>query len=239
MRCIGKTVLKQVLVDNQHEVERYGVFRRDVDMESFPCYAFVGVRRAGKSYLLYQKMLQLLASYTRLAKILSAIGGKISVPTVASYIQYCEDSWLLLRMHNVASAFADKETKSKYYFVDNGLLNLFLIDSDTTLLENAVAVELFRKYGHDMDNERVFFYNSNIEVDFYVPDEELAVQVSYRIGDSSSDTYKREVGALQKLPSALSCSKRLIITYDEERTIEDANGVIEVVPYWKWALGQT
>lgn len=142
-------------------------------------------------------------------------------------------------MHNVASAFADKETKPKYYFVDNGLLNLFLIDSDTTLLENAVAVELFRKYGHDMDNERVFFYNSNIEVDFYVPDEELAVQVSYRIGDSSSDTYKREVGALQKLPSALSCSKRLIITYDEERTIEDANGVIEVVPYWKWALGQT
>lgn len=46
----------------------------------------------------------------------------------------------------------------------------------------------------------------------------------------------REVSALKKLPSALECKRRLIITYDEEATIEDNNGKIEVLPYWKWVI---
>lgn len=150
-------------------------------------------------------------------------------------MQYCEDSWLLLRLHNIASSFAEKETVSKYYFVDNGLLNLFLLDGETSLLENLVATTLFRKYGHDRDNERVFFYNSNVEIDFYIPEEETAIQVSYSLSAHDS-TYEREVSALQKLPNALPCRKRLIITYDEEQTIADAKGDILVVPYWKWCL---
>ncbi len=174
-------------------------------------------------------------SYNRLAKILSTVGGKISVPTVSNYMQYCEDSWLLLRLHNIASSFAEKETISKYYFVDNGLLNLFLLDGETSLLENLVAVTLFRKYGHDKDNERVFFYNSNVEVDFYVPEEEMAIQVSYRLSASDS-TYEREVSALQKLPTILPCHQRLVITYDEELTITDDWGEIQALPYWKWCM---
>lgn len=174
-------------------------------------------------------------SYNRLARILSTVGGKISAPTVGSYIQYCEDAWLLLRLHNIASQFAEKETISKYYFVDNGLLNLFLMNRDTALLENLVAVTLFRKYGHDADNERVFFYNANVEVDFYVPEDEIAIQVSYSL-NGNLETREREVGALQKLPSVLPCQKRFIITYDEEETIKDKLGEIQVIPYWKWAL---
>lgn len=175
-------------------------------------------------------------SYTRLVRILSTVGGKISVPTVSNYIQHCEDAWLLLRLHNIASQFAEKETISKYYFVDNGLLNLFLIDSDTSLLENLVAVTLFRKYGHDADNERVFFYNANIEVDFYIPDGETAIQISFSMNRNPS-TFEREVGALQKLPTVLPCKHRLIITYDdEERKIQDSFGEIHILSYWKWVL---
>lgn len=58
---MDKNVLKQILIDNRAEVERYKVFRRSVDMESFGCYVLVGLRRAGKSFLLYQRMQQLLA----------------------------------------------------------------------------------------------------------------------------------------------------------------------------------
>ena len=110
-----------------------------------------------------------------------------------------------------------------------------MVDPTTTLLENLVALSLFRKYGNDKDNERVFFYNQNVEVDFYVPDDELAIQVSYSI-EGSDATEKREVEALQKLPKALSCKRRIIITYDEERTIEDKYGMIEVIPCWKWLI---
>ena len=77
----------------------------------------------------------------------------------------------------------------------------------------------------------------NVEVDFYVPDDELAIQVSYSI-ESAGTTEKREVEALQKLPKALSCKRRLIITYDEEKYIEDEYGTIEVVPCWKWLIQQ-
>ena len=176
-------------------------------------------------------------SYSRITKILSSVGGKITIPTTSSYIEYCEDAWLLLRLHNISAAFAERETNSKYYFIDNGLLSLLLVDPTTTLLENIVALSLFRKYGNDKDNERVFFYNQNVEVDFYVPDDELAIQVSYSI-EGSDETGAREEEALQKLPKVLSCKRRVIITYDEEKTIEDQYGTIEVIPCWKWLIQQ-
>ena len=174
-------------------------------------------------------------SYNRLSGVLSSVNGKITMPTVSKYIEYSESAWLLLRLRNVSASFADKETSCKYYFVDNGVLNLFLLNGETALLENLVALSLFRKYGHDTENERVFFYNEKVEVDFYVPDDKLAIQVSYSI-TQSSDTYAREADALKKLPKVLPCERRLILTYEEEDTIKDDFGVIEVIPVWKWLL---
>ena len=174
-------------------------------------------------------------SYNRLSKILSSVAGRISVPTVSSYVNCSEDAWLLLRLRNIASAFSEKESVCKYYFIDNGLLSLQLQNAETTLLENVVALSLFRKYGHDMDNERVYFYNSNIEVDFYVPEDELAIQVAYSLNDEQ--TKEREAGALTKLPNVNPCNRRIIITYDEEGIMEDKHGRIEVIPCWKWMLG--
>ena len=175
-------------------------------------------------------------SYTRLSQVLSSVGGKITVPTTSSYISYSEDAWLLLRLHNICSSFSEKETNCKYYFVDNGILSILLVDPATTLMENLVALQLFRIYGHDQDNERVYFYNSNVEVDFYVPEDKLAIQVSYSIS-GDIDTWEREVGALQKLPKALACKRRIILTYDEQQIIEDEYGKIELIPCWKWMLG--
>lgn len=173
-------------------------------------------------------------SYNRISKILSSVSGKISVPTVSNYISFSEDAWLLLRLRNIASSFSDKESICKYYFIDNGLLSLQLLDAKTILLENMVALSLFHKYGHDEDNERVFFYNVNVEVDFYVPEDELAIQVSYSIVDP--ETEKREKEPLEKLPNVHPCCRRIIITYDEEGTLTDKHGIIEVIPCWKWLL---
>ena len=71
---------------------------------------------------------------------------------------------------------------------------------------------------------------------FYFPEDELAIQVSYSIS-RDIDTREREVGALQKLPKALACKRRIILTYDEQQIIEDEYGKIEVIPCWKWMLG--
>ena len=173
-------------------------------------------------------------SYNRINNLLSSVGGKLSLVTTIKYVEYCEDAWLLLRLRNYSSALADKESNCKYYFIDTGILGLFLIDKDAMQLENLVALQLFRIYGHDPENERVFFYNDSFEVDFYVPEAELAIQVSYSL--RNEDTRKRETEALQKLPRRLPCSRRIILTYDEEETITDQHGIIEVIPTWKWLL---
>ena len=174
-------------------------------------------------------------SYNRINNLLSSVGGKLSLATTIKYVEYCEEAWLLLRLRNYASALADKESNCKYYFIDTGILGLFLIDKDAMLLENLVALQLFRIYGHDMENERVYFYHASVEVDFYVPEDELAIQVSYSITDP--ETEKREKEPLEKLPNVHPCRRRMIITYDEEGTLTDKHGTIEVIPCWKWLLG--
>lgn len=52
-----------------------------------------------------------------------------------------------------------------------------------------MAIQLFRIYGHDIDNGRIFFNNDGYEVDFYIPDDELAIQVCYSLHDE--ETRKR------------------------------------------------
>lgn len=173
-------------------------------------------------------------SYNRVNSLMSSVGGKLSLATTIKYIEYCEDAWLLLRIRNYVSCLADKESNCKYYFIDNGILRLFLMDKDSMLLENMVALHLFRKFGHDMGNEQVFFYNEGFEVDFYLPEKEMAIQVSYSLQDEM--TRSRELGALEKLPKRVPCSRRIVLTYDEEERIEDSYGIVEVIPCWKFFL---
>ncbi len=80
----------------------------------------------------------------------------------------------------------------------------------------------------------MFFYSKGVEVDFYIPDEGLAIQVSYSIDDPI--TREREVRALHKISNAFGVKKAFIITWDEERTIHEDKLEIEVMPVWKWLL---
>lgn len=171
-------------------------------------------------------------SFTRIANIVSSTGAKVGTQTVINYMEYAKDAWLVSSVQNIAGKLVDKETSPKYYFTDNGILNLFLLDGNTSLLENIVAVNLLRKYGR---NEAVFFYNQSIEVDFYVPDDYTAIQVCYNL-DNSDGTWDREVKALLKITEVLECRKLLIITRDTERTMEINDKTIEVIPVWKWLL---
>ena len=168
-------------------------------------------------------------SYNRIASIASTVGKKISVDTVIDYMGYLQESWLILSYENIAAKLIDKESNRKYYFIDNGILNLFLLDPATSLLENQVAIRLRQKYG-----SQVYFYNKNVEVDFVVYDEGIAIQVSYSLSDQ--ETEKREVDALLKLNKVLPMRKLMIISKDEERDITVNDVTIQVIPVWKWLL---
>ena len=91
---MNKEILKSVLADNQVEIPRHDVIPRKFEFEECGNYVFVGIRRAGKSYLLYQRTQQLLFSGTGWDEILYINFEDERLGTMAA-----EDLNLLLEVH--------------------------------------------------------------------------------------------------------------------------------------------
>lgn len=166
-------------------------------------------------------------SFNRLTNIVKSAGISIGKQTVINYVGHMLDSYLIFSLQNYAS----KKTSPKYYFMDTGLLGLMLLDYKTAQLENLVAVELIRRYGF----ENVYFFENNIEVDFYIPSENLAIQVSMQVLDDV-DTLERETRAFVKLNQFIPDTKCLLVTNSEETKLNCDGIKIDVVPIWKWLL---
>lgn len=166
-------------------------------------------------------------SFNRLTNIVKSAGISIGKQTVINYVGHMLDSYLIFSLQN----YAGKKIPPKYYFIDPGLLGLMLLDCKIAQLENLVAVELVRRYG--LDN--VYFFENNIEVDFYVPCENLAIQVSMQVLDDV-DTLERETRAFVKLNDFIPNTKCLLITNSEETTLNCDGIHIDVIPAWKWLL---
>ena len=141
------------------------------------------------------------------------------------------DSYLIFSLQNYAAKLVEKETSPKYYFMDTGLLKLVLLDCKSAQLENLVAIELIRRYGIG----NVYFFENNIEVDFYVPNENLAIQVSMQVLDDAN-TLNRETKAFVKFNDFVPNTKCLLITNSEETQLNCEGIDIEVIPAWKWLL---
>ena len=171
-------------------------------------------------------------SATALHGMLNALGYKISKATLLDYLAMARESYLLFEVTNVVAKFVEREGNPKRYFSDNGLLNLFLIGKEPALLENEVAVAMLDAFGEGLHYLKS--PKNGIDVDFYVPEQGLAVQVAYSLSDSAKS---REVGNLVKLADISDSALRLlIITKEEERVIEEDGKRIEVKPAWKFLL---
>lgn len=171
-------------------------------------------------------------SFSTLHSALRSIGYSISKDTVIAYLGYAQEAYLLFSITNATAKFVEREGAPKYYFSDNGLLNLFLFDRETALLENEVAVALRDRFGEEL--HYVKSPKTSIDVDFYIPEAGLAVQAAYSVAGGARE---REVANLVRLAKADSSVERLIIvTKEEEETIERDGTHIDVVPAWKFLL---
>lgn len=170
-------------------------------------------------------------SLNRLSNLVKSTGVSCSTSTIMQYIRYLQESCLLISISNYASKFAEKETIKKHYLTDNGLLHLFINNPDTLLLENLCAILLYKKYG-----KQLYYYHRNIEVDFYIPEEGMAVQASYRMSDET--TLKRETNALTALHALHPLKRAIIVTYEDEGELEKDGLKVEIIPVWKYALSE-
>ena len=171
-------------------------------------------------------------SYSRLTNIVTSLGVKLSKNTCINYVQYGYDSCLLFPIKNIVGKLQDREGTHKIYFVDNGFITLLNPDPTADLLENLVAITLIRKYGL---SDSVFFYKRDIDVDFYLPESESAIQVSVDL-ERDPKTLDRELNAFKKMGNEVSIKRRVIITLNEEKDIETEFGPVKIVPIWKWLL---
>ncbi|MBR6295128.1 MAG: ATP-binding protein [Treponema sp.] len=170
-------------------------------------------------------------SYTRLSNIVSSCGSKVKPDTVADYLDYAEEAWLIFHVENFFAKLSERESVKKYYITDNGILNLFLTDPNTSLLENLVAITLFRS------GKEFFYYRSpDCEVDFVLPEEKLAMQVCYSLADS--ETQKREFSALYALCKRYEINNCIVISKDAEEAVTYKGLEIKILPVWKWILSR-
>jgi len=167
-------------------------------------------------------------SINRIKNLIKSTGVSIGNNTLFDYLNYLESSFLIASITNFHSKFTEKETNKKYYFLDNGILGLFLIDQPTKLFENQIYIELRRR------GEHPYFLKRKTEVDFYIPEKGMLIQVSYSI--KNPETLEREVIGLRSAMKAFGITNSWIITYDETKELEVQEGIINVVPAWQWLL---
>ena len=167
--------------------------------------------------------------------------GFSSVNTTKKYMDYLHEPYLfyyLPRYNNKLKLM--KKAPRKVYVVDNGFVAakaFALSDNLGHLLENQVFVELMRR-GYDTD-KTMFYYRSrnDKEVDFVLRNGthiNQLVQVCYDM--SSPKTENREIDSLTECAAELNCSNLVIVTNNEERTIEKDGYRIDVVPVSKWSV---
>ncbi len=185
--------------------------------------------------ILFRKMAESVKqpiSFTRATNIVASTGTKVGKSTVINYLGYATDAYLMLTVLNLADTLVGRVSNPKYYFIDNGIISLLAMDIRTSLLENLIALSLLRKYGI---KDAVYHYNHGVEVDFVIPAEGIAIQVCYTMNDSEG-TFNRETAALVKLQNQIKTKRNVIVTFEDEGTIEKDGVIIEVIPAWKFIL---
>lgn len=162
-----------------------------------------------------------------------------SVNTTKKFCQYLTEPFLfffLPRFNNKLKLMLKAD--QKVYVIDNGFVNSTAFNLSANLgrlLENQVFVELLRR-GYK-PGQTLFYYRSanDKETDFVLRNGtkvEHLIQVCYSL--ESERTRKREVDSIAECARELHCENLVIVTKDEEDTLEKNGLSIRVVPITKF-----
>ena len=190
------------------------------------CVANHGIREVKQFKELSTYLISNSASLYGYSTISKALG--INENSIKHYIHTLEDAYLYQELKQFSYSLKGQiRSKKKGYLIDNGFLgniSFRFSDNQGKLFENLVYSEL-QKRGYE-----IFIFNDgSFECDFLVKKEEelFAVQVCYEL---HSGNRERELKGLQSVAKKFRLSKQILITYNQEESIEE----IAVVPFWKY-----
>jgi len=158
-----------------------------------------------------------------------------SVNTVKSYIGYLENSWLFFVVNKYAYSVKEQQIAAKkLYCVDTGLarsVGFSFSENIGKLMENLVFLTLRRKYTN------IYYYKTtqDSEVDFYVPKENLLIQVAQKVDEEK--TLERELNAINRAKTELKGVNKLILVNEGEKWEMEKDGhIIKIIPLYEWLL---
>lgn len=176
-----------------------------------------------------------LLSISALEKRLKAHGLAGSKRTISNFLQYLQQAFFIL----LSEKFSYSPTRrlmnpKKVYLLDLGFRHLSAEHSPNLgkALENAVAIELFRR------REDFYYFQNSHQVDFITASggkPRAAIQVCWEL-DARNE--KRELSGLVEAARELKLKECRVITYSQESTLRTQGLRVSVVPAWKWLLKQ-
>jgi predicted AAA+ superfamily ATPase len=175
-----------------------------------------------------------LISVNKLYNDYKSQGYKVGKDTLQDYLSYLQEAYTLFTTPIYRNSVREEQRNpKKLYAIDNGFKKLFSIslsDDYSKLYENLAFLHLRRK------SSEVYYFKDKQEVDLYArTDKEELVNVSYLIEDEK--TLTRELNALKEGMRYFKLKKAYLVTANRDEIVEVDEGVIEIVPMWKWLLG--
>ena len=172
-----------------------------------------------------------------LTNFLKSLGHKVPKNSVADYLAWFEDAYFLFTVRIFSASFSKSNANpKKIYCIDHAFVRSvtsgILVNSGHQL-ENIVFVALRRL------NNSLYYYktSTNQEIDFLMQDQQRnikLIQVCQTLVNPA--TRQREISVLQIAMKELGLLKATIVTRDETDKITVNEGIIEVVPVWKFLL---
>ena len=167
-------------------------------------------------------------------------GLKVSKDDLYLWADYACNVFMFVRAPRYnRSIVKEHRSLDKFYCIDNGLRSAVLMpqsNDNGKNLENTVFMELYRRR---MPSDKISYYQEKAECDFVIQREDRVmqlIQVTWSMTDD--ETRKREIKGLLEASSATGCDNLLIITDDEENSLEVDGKKVNVVPAWKWLLNK-
>ncbi len=198
-------------------IERYNISRPDITKDVFK--------------LLIKNFSRTL-SINQIFHTLKSMGKSVSKDYIYKLISHIEETMYFFFIPIFSSSpRIQMVNPKKIYVIDHGLITCLTsapIKDKGWLYENIVAIELIRR-GYELS-----YYKGKHECDFVAHDKlnhtYLPIQVTL------DPARERELNGLVEAMKNLKVERGVIITEDQEKTIEMEGRVIEAIPLWKWLL---
>ncbi|MBK7960252.1 MAG: ATP-binding protein [Bdellovibrionales bacterium] len=175
-----------------------------------------------------------LVSIKKMTEILKSRGYDVQRAHLSNWFDWLTDCYAVFFISIYSRSYqVQRVNPKKLYVGDLGFVELISGSFGTNIgrrLENLIFLELRRYFN---ENE-IFYYKTDSakEVDFYVPQKKLLLNVCYSIEEV--DTRNREINSLIEAMTELKIKESYIITHNKSESISNQSMTINILTPQEW-----